>query len=424
MRTFPWIVLFAASITFASDWPQWRGPNFNCVSAEKNLPDSLDPNTVLWKAPLPGPGQATPVVSVNRVYISGYNKEAKELLALCFDASTGKQLWQNTPATFDIMPKRNILASPSPVADKSGCVFLYSEGTLVKYDPDGKQLWKRNLVEEYGPFKMDWGYSSSPLLYDGLLYIQVLRNNEPQDGYTGTMLSYLLAVDPATGKTIFKADRPTDAKNDFNDAYNTPIPITISGKKQIIVYGGNYITGHDTAMGLALFRYKYMDMEMPWGRVTSTPVADEGILYCPFPLGEKMLACDLSKLTANEPPILWTLDGPVCDVPSPVVIDGYLYMITDNKKTMTCIDTKTGQKQWTGQMAKTDTYYASITAADGKLYTVNRKGVVTVVAADSKEFRVISMYDFAEDPVDSTFAIANGKLYLRTAENLYCFGRK
>jgi outer membrane protein assembly factor BamB len=98
--------------------------------------------------------------------------------------------------------------------------------------------------------------------------------------------------------------------------------------------------------------------------------------------------------------------------------------IAERKKTLTCLDAKTGREQWAGQLDKGDIYHASITAADGKLYIVNRKATVSVVAADPAEFRVISTHAFDEKPADSSIAIANGKLYLRTAENLHCFSKK
>ena len=426
-------ILLTASTVFATDWPQWRGPNFNGSGDERSLPKSLDPNTLLWKTPLPGPGEATPAVFDGHVYLSGYDKDAKTLFALCIEVTTGKQLWQKTTSTFDKMPPRNLLATPSPAADKSGAVFLYSDGTLVKFDPDGSEVWKRDLAADYGPLKESFRYSSSPLLFENHLYVAVMRSPKLEDNsdYTGPMTSYLLAVDPANGKNIFKVDRPctkignfSDKVNDFGSAYTSPIPVKVNGHYQILLYGGNYLTGHDLETGKELWRYHYMDEEISWGLTVATPVADGNMLYCSFPMGKKAFACDLSKLAANEPPIVWTVNHQVCHVPTPVIVDGYLYWIEEAKKTLTCLDAKTTQEKWVGQLDKSDQFYASITAADGKLYTVNRKGVVTVVVADPKAFRILSTQDFWESPVDSTIAIANGRVYLRTAENLYCFGKQ
>jgi outer membrane protein assembly factor BamB len=402
----------------------------NGTSDQNDLPDSLDPNTVLWKISLPGPGEATPAIAAGRVYLSGYEKEGKTLFTICADADSGKILWKQTVSTFDKLPKRNIIASPSPVADSSGAIFLFSEGTLVKYTPDGTEQWNRNLVDEYGPFTLGWSYSASPLLFDGRLYIVVMRH--PGKDETAPLASYLLALDPTTGKNIFKVDRPCNMKGtvadepakDAGDAYTTPVTATINGKPQIVLYGGNVITGHDPATGAELWRYVYMDETMTWARAAATPVVNDDIIYYSFPGGRKVVACELSKLAAADSSRLWTYSENGSDIPSQVVVDGHLYLIQDGKKTLTCLDAAAGTEKWTGQLDKSDTFYASITAADGKLYTVNRKGAVTVVAANPDEFRILGSYRFDESPVDSTIVVANGKVYLRTAENLYCFVKK
>ncbi len=428
MRIRLWIliVLIILSTSYAAEWPQWRGPRFNGTSDQTGLPDSLDPNTVVWKTALPGPGEATPVICNSRVYLSGYEKTSKTLFAMCVDADNGKVLWKNTASTFDKLPGRNVIASPSPVADGTGAVFTYSTGQMFKYDQEGNKLWQRNIADDYGPLKLDWSYSSSPLLYQNRLYVSVLRQSAPPKGsdYTGSMTSYLLILDPADGKTLFKVDRFTDAVGDYTDAYNTPIPVKINGQWQIVLLGGNYLTGHDPVTGAEQWRYLYIKALQKWGNVASTPIADGDRIYCVYLTGTGAFACDLDKLAANEPPRVWTYDKKVAYVASPVQVNDSLYYLETKKKVLICLDAKTGSERWIGQLDKADLFYASITAADGKLYTVNREGTVTVVAADPNKFRILNTYSFDEEPVDSTITIANGKVYLRTAQNLYCFAKK
>lgn len=426
MRTAIWagILFLAASMTgTAADWCQWRGPNQNGTAGEQNLPAALNADTQVWKTPLPSDGQATPIICDGRVYLSGYDRKAKTLLAMCLDAESGTVLWQKTAGTFEKLPRRNLIASPSPVADAAGAIFLYSNGILVKFSPEGELLWKRNLVAEYGPFKMGWTYSSSPLLYDGRLYVQVLRSREAPDGYTGPMASYLLGVNPATGKNLFKVDRPTEASGDFTDAYTTPIPAAIDGQTQILLYGGNYLTAHDPETGKELWRYGYVDRDEDWGRAVATPIVNDGRIYCFYPTGPKAFACDLSKLAAGEAARLWNYEKRANDVPGAVLYKGGLYLIEDGEKTLTCLNPDTGAVYWIGQLDKSDMYFASLTAGDDKLYAVNRRGVVTVIAADTTEFRILSTQTFAEIPVEATIAVANGKIYLRTARHLYCFAK-
>ena len=422
-------VLMAISSSFAADWTQFRGPDLNGISGETGLPDRLDPNTLLWQTPLLGPGESTPVICNGRVYLTGCEKETKQLFVMCVSAADGKPHWKKNVSRFVKPPRGTVVAGPSPAADATGAVFLFTNGYIAKFAPDGTLLWEHDLAEKYGPMAHLWSYSNSPVLHQGRLFVVVMRMTGLPKGsdYTGSMASYLLGIDPADGTVLFKVDRPTDAVFESNDSYTTPIIAAVNGQQHMVLYGADYITGHDLSSGKELWRHHFSKEKRRMDRIIPTPVADGDFLYCTYPRGDSVFACRLSKLAKgdpNESPLQWTYEKPASDVPSPVLVDGALYFIAGKKKTLTCLDSKTGREQWTGQLDKTDIYHASITAADGKLYMVNRKGTVTVVAADPEAFRVISSHAFDEKPTVSSIAIANGKLYLRTAENLYCFTQK
>ncbi|MBN2684769.1 MAG: PQQ-binding-like beta-propeller repeat protein [Pontiellaceae bacterium] len=408
----------------AEDWSQWRGRAYNGTSPATGLPDSLGEEQQLWVTDLPGPGEATPAICDGVIYLSGYDEAGKTLFAMQVNAADGAVLWKKTVASYDKLPSRNVIASPSPVADEKGAVFMFSNGIVVRYSREGEELWRKDLFAEYGPYPASWSYSSSPLLHDGTLFIPVLRLDELPRGstYEGSMESYLLGLDAESGAVKFKVDRPTDAKKDFRELYGSPIPVQMDGKTQILLYGGNYITSHDPKTGKELWRSGYMDIEMSWGRVATTPVVADNIIYCAFPSGEKAFARDLEKMAKGEDGLVWVYDEPASDVPSPVVWKGSLYLVQESKKQLLCIDIKTGELRWSGRLERGDTFYASPTVADDKIYIVNRKGFLTVVAADPEEFRILSTRAFNENPTDSTIAISNGKLFLRTSEHLYCFG--
>lgn len=421
MRTGLWIVLLATSLAFAGDWAQWRGPHFNGTSDETGLVDSLTPETLLWKQPLPGISAATPVIASGKVYLVSTHQDSDDLLALCLNAISGKPIWQKTLAQSGRkLGQGNTQASCSPCADASGAVFLFGEGTLVKLSPAGKALWRRNLIDDYGALSVKFGYSSSPLLADGRLYVSVLRY--PKDNGVDGLDSYLLCVDAENGQTIFKQNRDTDAKDESTNAYTTPVLTTVGDQQQIVIYGGDYLTGHDPASGNELWRHLYTEPRMPMDRLIPTPAVADGRLFCSYPRGGKTFAVDLNKAASDASPTLWTHDTPGTDISCPLLYDGSLYIINEKKKTLSCLDPETGQARWTGQLDKSGMYYSSPTGADGKLYLVNRAGVVTVVAADAKAFRILSTHDFDGKPTDSTLAIADGRLYLRTATTLYCFG--
>ena len=424
MRMQTAILLLTVSMAWAGDWPQWRGALHNGTSDETGPVDALDPNSLLWRVPLDGQSAATPVVAAGRLYLLTSSKDGKEVAGLCFDAARGNRLWIKTlTETGQRFGQGNTSASCSPCVDDSGVVFLCGDGTLVKFDTAGEQLWKRSLADDYGPLSVKFGYSASPLLLEGRLYIPMLRYPTQKD--ISGLDSYLLCVDGATGQTVFKQPRLTDAVAESTNAYTSAVPVTIDGKTQIVIYGGDYITGHDPADGAERWRAQYSTAKGSVDRLIPSPVAGAGRLFCCFPRGTKTFAIDLDKAAAGADPLLWeNQEAESADVPCPVLYRGALYVVNDRKKTLTCLDPAAGAVHWTGQLDASDMYYATPTAADGKLYLVNRKGIVTVVAADRKQFRVLSTHDFGGRPADSTLAVANGRLYLRTAETLYCFGKR
>ncbi len=420
------MILTGVSFSFAADWPQFRGPHLSGTSDETGLPDRLVPSTVLWQTPLSGTGESTPVIVGDRVYLTGSEKETKALFAMCVNADNGSIRWKRNVSSYAKPKRGTAVASNSPAADASGVVFLFSNGYLVKFNPDGNQLWAHDLAKLYGPMAHLWNYSNSPVLHGGTLYVVVMRMNKlPTDSdYTGSMASYLLGVDSADGKVLFKVERSTDAVHETNDAYTTPIIAMVNGSPQIVLYGADYITGHDPDTGTELWRHHYSKEKRRMDRIIPTPVVEGDLLYCPYPRGDFFFVCSLLKLAAGQSPVLWSYDTIAPDVPSPVVVDGCLYFIAEKKKTLTCLDAATGSEHWIGKLDGGDIYHASITSADGKLYMVNRKGTVSVVAADPKAFRVLSTHAFDEKDTDSSIAIANGKLYLRTGKTLYCFSKK
>jgi outer membrane protein assembly factor BamB len=209
---------------------------------------------VKWVAPLPGAAGATPIVWDNSIFVNTPD-ENKDLLLICFDHESGKERWRRAIAKNANREKgRNNMVAPSPVTDGQRVVTLFANGSLAAYDFAGKQLWARDLAAEYGKFAQMWIYGSSPLLYEGRLFVQVLQNENP-DGYDHARddkpgrESFLLCVDPATGTNVWRHIRPTDALSEAFEAYTTPLPLATPGGVQLIVVGGNYVTGHASSDG-------------------------------------------------------------------------------------------------------------------------------------------------------------------------------
>src|SRR6266850_6926165 len=253
MKTWKWIagvaLLFCTNGAFGENWGQWRGPNFNGSTSDKKLPASFSKTeNVAWSLDLPGPSAATPVVWSDRVFVSSTDKAEQKLLAMCIDRTTGKVLWKETVADGFRRDRQSNYASPSPATDGKRVIFFYATGDLVSYDFSGKQLWGRNIQKDYGEFAFLWTFSTSPVLYNGRLYMQVLQRDVPVDGRgntNGANDSYLLALDAATGKQLWKQIRPSEAVSESREAFTTPVPYEYKGRKQLLVIGGDCLTSHD-----------------------------------------------------------------------------------------------------------------------------------------------------------------------------------
>jgi outer membrane protein assembly factor BamB len=158
-------------------------------------------------------------------------------------------------------------ASPSPVTDGELVWAVTGTGAVAAFDMDGKEVWKRNLQSDYGEFGLNWGYASSPLLHSGRLIIQVLHGNNTDDP------SYLVALDAATGRELWRKERATDAVRESPDAYTTPAFLVHEGKPQIVISGGDYVTGHDPETGNELWRAGGLNpRKAPNYRIVASPV--------------------------------------------------------------------------------------------------------------------------------------------------------
>lgn len=416
----------------AENWPQWRGPLFNGSSPEKNLPETWTKETVKWTAPLPGPSGATPAVWGDSIFISSPDAQ-KNLLLLCLDRKDGKVRWQKQIATGDLTVGRGNMASPSPVTDGKNVFVLYGTGDLAALDFDGNIQWQRNLGADYGRFAIMWLYGSSPLLFDGRLYVQVLQrspvpNNYPAlAGGDSARESYLLALDPASGKTLWKTARPTEARMESAESYATPVPaIGADGKAQLLLVGGNCLTGHDPATGAELWRgYGLNPKDGEWMRIVASPVSAAGLAIACGPKKEPMLAFRTDgKGDITTTGLAWKdEERKTPDVCTPAYDGHRLYVVDGDGHTLTAFDPQTGGKIWVGELPDRTVIRSSPTVADGKIYIVNEKGTVMVCAAGD-EFKVLATIPMGDaEGTRASVAVSGGQLFLRTTEALYCVGK-
>jgi len=415
----------------AENWAHWRGPFFNGSTTETNLPLTWSTTeNVAWVSPLPGVSGGTPIVWGDRIFVSSPDA-AKNLALLCLDRKDGKVLWQKTVAEGDRDNGRNNMASPSPVTDGKSVFVIFGTGDLAAYDFSGNELWKRQLARDYGRFTIKWHYGSSPLLFEGKLYVQVLENMSASDDPQASQAksdreAYLLCLDPKTGKNLWRHVRLTDAREESQEAYSSPIPVaSASGRSEIILVGGNYTTAHSADTGEELWRCGGLNAhDDPYWRIVPSPVVADGIVVSCAPKREPVFGIrDGGKGLVTDSRIAWTFREFPSDDVTPLYYEKKLFVLDGDKQMLTCLDPQTGEKKWQRSLGLREIFRASPTGADGKLYCISEKGTVVVVSAGD-EFKVLATIPMGGERVRSSIAVSGGQLFIRAGLNLYCVGKR
>ncbi len=414
MLRFVFLAIWAASFGWADNWPQWRGPSLDGASAEKGLPTKWSTEEgVTWKLALPGRSGATPIVWNDHVFLNVADGDDLQLWDV--DRATGKPRWKQKLAGGNYKINKQNMSSPSPVTDGKTVFVMTGVGIFKAFDFTGKELWTRDIQKEYGKFGLNWGYASSPLLWGGSLYVQVLHGMKTDDP------SYLLRIDPKSGKTLVRSERATDAVVESPDSYTTPQIWKDGKQEELIITGGDVVTGHDPISLKELWRANVLNPgNNPMNRIIASAVVKDGLIYCPTRVKPLTALRPGGRGDVTATHVVWqNANGP--DVPSPVTDGKYLYVAND-RGILWCLDAKTGKEIWGGQRIKSAIYSASPVLADGKLYVTSEDGLVTVVKA-GPQFEVLAENDMKEYTLSSP-AISDGQIFIRTAGALYAIGAR
>jgi hypothetical protein len=407
------LLLFPSSSACAEDWPQWRGPTLNGVSTEKNLPVRWGTSeNISWKLAMPSGSGATPIVWGNHIFLNV--ADGDDLYLWCVDKTKGTLIWKKMIAPGNYKINKQNMSSPSPVTDGQSVYVMTGVGVLKGFDFRGNELWMRDIQKDYGKFGLNWGYASSPLLYDDSLFVQVLHGTKTQDP------SYVMRIDKKTGKTIWRVIRQTKAIRESPDSYTTPAVLRYGNHVEIVVSGGDCVTGYDPATGEELWRGNGLNPDNnPNYRLVASPVVYEGVIYVPTRVRPLIAFRAGGRGDISESHRLWSfMNGP--DVPTPVTDGKYFYSAND-KGIVWCLDAKTGEELWGGERIKSAIYTSSPVLADGKIYVTSEDGLTTVIKAGPK-FEVLAENNL-NDYTLSSLAISDGHIFLRSAQFLYAIGK-
>ncbi len=408
------VLLFMTATISADNWPQWRGPQLNGLSGETNLPVNWSKTeNITWKLPVPERSGATPIVWGDHIFLNTGEGAALSLWSV--NRNTGALQWKRPLGGGNVRMRKQQMSSPSPVTDGTTVWVMTGTGLLRAFDFAGKELWLRDIQQDYGRFGIQWGYASSPLLHEDSLYVQVLHGMHTDDP------SYVLRIDKASGKTIWRVERPTNARQESPDAYTTPALLRYKGVTEIVISGGDVVTGHDLASGKELWRANGLNPTNNGSyRVVASPLVHGETIVAPSRERPLLALKAGGRGDVTQSHVVWQFNnGP--DVPSPVSDGTHLYSIND-RGIMYCLDLKTGSTVYGPQRLRPSTYSGSPVLADGKIYITDEDGVTTVVKAGPK-FEMLAENDFAEYTLSSP-AVSEGQIFIRTDTALYAIGSR
>ena len=408
------VVLATAPLANAENWPTWRGPTRDGVSAETNLPLEWSEETnITWKLEMPEWTGSTPIIWGDRIFLNVAEGEDIQLWSL--DRDTGQPLWKRSLSGGNHRERKQNMSSPSPVTDGERIWVMTGTGILKAFDYDGNELWMRDIPTDYGRFGLNWGYASSPLMHEDALYVQVIHGMRTDDP------SYVLRIDRDSGETVWRQERLTNARRESPDSYTTPALLEYDGTTEVVITGGDVVTGHDPETGAELWRANGLNPQDNGAyRIVASPVIHGEMIYAPTRVRPLLALRAGGRGDVTTSHLVWkAMNGP--DVPTPVTDGEYFYIVND-QGIVYVHDAKTGEEVYGRQRLATGTYSASPVMADGKIYITNESGTTSVFRT-GPEFELLATNEI-DDYCLSSLAISDGQIFLRTTQYLYAIGER
>ena len=413
----------------AGDWPQWRGPTWNGIARGEAPLHWSDTEHVKWKADVPGRGHSSPVIWGDKIFVTtsvptspaaaadpasngrrfGFGSRGpqpeQKLILMCLDRKTGKLLWERvvkvaTPHE-GYHPQYGSFASNSPVTDGKHVIAFFGSRGVYCYDLDGNKIWEKDFGLQLRMFN-GFGEGSWPTLEGDTLLL--LFDHEGD--------SFLVAMDKSTGRELWRVARP-----DGNTNWSGPVVISYADRKQIIVSASRKVHAYDFETGKPLWECAGLGQN-----TIPAPVTDGSLVFVMSGFrNPNLLAIRLGRdgdLTGTDA-VVWQNQRGNSYTSSPVLADGKLYVLTDSGM-LSCFDAKTGKAYYQQQrLPKPYNFKASLVAAGGKLYLASEEGDVIVVNMGEK-FEVVATNTLEGQTFIGTPAIADGEIYLRGQNTLFC----
>lgn len=384
----------------AGEWLQFRGTTGNPVT-DADLPTKWNgQENVAWKSDLPGRGLSSPIVVGSRVVVtcsSGYQQD--RLYVICFEAESGKELWRRqfwaTGRTFT--HPTSAVAANTPASDGERIFAFFSSNDLACLDLDGNLLWYRGLTLDFPKSGNDVGMSSSPVVFQGVVAVQVESQGD----------SFAAGIDAETGETLWRVERGHQS--------NWTSPVVLPGKGDrrpvFLLQSPNGLSAHDIRSGKEVWRYA-----QPCRNVPSPVIVGDSAFV---PTDEGIVRLDFTG-DSNAFEVRWQDNRLSPGSSSPVAYNGRLYTLSGS--VLKCASAETGKILWQLRVSG-KRYWATPVIAGDLMFCASQDGDVCVVKLDGEKGEVISKNALGE-PLFGTPAIAGNALYLRSDKHLWKITRK
>lgn len=412
---FFWLLAFGvvqAEVSFAENWPCFRGPTRQGISQEEGVPLKWNATSnIVWKTPIPGEGWSSPIVFDDRIYVTTATDGGISFRLLSLDRRTGTVLWNKEVFQQKAGHKQqfNSYASSTPVTDGRKIYAVACDGSIAAISTEGNIEWTNRNYE----FFSEHGLAISPILYKDLVIIAFDGSSPGPDTKLGWQKPWdkavIVALDKNTGKVRWEGKRGLS-----RIAHVTPQILTENGKDQLVSSAGNVIQGFDLTTGRRIWT-----ASSPGEGVVPSLVIGDGLIFTTSGFGDSTIRAVRTggQGDVTNTHIAWSSTEDVPKVPSMLYVKSFLYLVTETGVAK-CLKATTGEVLWRERLDPK--YSASPIWAEGRIYFLSEKGKTTVIEA-GPEFKVLAENELNEKCCASP-AVSNKQLFIRSEHNLYCIG--
>jgi outer membrane protein assembly factor BamB len=406
-------VLLLSAAGRAGEWPAFRGPRGDGVALDEQPPLhwKVDEN-IRWRVPVPGTGNGSPIVVDGRVFLNAAQDLGQRRTLHCFDADDGRALWQQTVevGAIEFTHIDNPYCGSTPASNGEVVVTWHGTGGLHCYTMDGRPLWDR----DFGEIRHLWGYGTSPVIDGERVYV-----------HSGACPNiFIAAVRLSDGELLWKTAEPGGQSNetpdgDLTGSWCTPVLVDAGGRRQLICAMPTAAVSYDPESGDVLWRCEGLATNRGKLVYASPLVANDLAVFMAGYMGPAMAVRldGTGDVTASHR--VWYVEKRNPQrVGSGVVVGDFIYLGNADGGTIQCLELATGKERWR-QRVRGGPHWASTVYAGGRLYATNQSGITRVFAPNPQRFELLSE-NTLDETVHATLAVSNGRLFIRTEENLYC----